>query len=93
MNKICKHYYISGQVQGVYYRHFTKQYADSLSLTGWVRNLPDNRVEVLACGDKWSLKKFEHWLNEGPRMAIVTQVESQETPYQVYSLFQITDSV
>ena len=65
---------ISGRVQGVYFRAYTRDEARSLGLQGWVRNLPDGRVEVLAQGDPGKLKAFESWCRKGPPHARVQDV-------------------
>jgi len=72
---ICEHYYISGRVQGVFYRASAHQTAQALNLTGWVRNLADGRVEIIACGSAEQLAKLKVWLKEGPPMAKVQQLE------------------
>lgn len=72
----CLHAYVSGRVQGVAFRHHTRQTARQLHLRGWVRNLPDGRVEVLAEGDETSLQQLEHFLQRGPVAARVAQVEA-----------------
>ncbi|MEX2481138.1 MAG: acylphosphatase, partial [Gammaproteobacteria bacterium] len=48
--------------------------ARRLSITGWARNLPDGRVEVLACGTPDALAAFERWLADGPRFATVSEL-------------------
>jgi acylphosphatase len=63
--------------------------AQMLGLTGWVRNLPDERVEVLACGDKESVLQLYEWLKQGPRRAKVTAVTYEELDYQDYGQFVI----
>lgn len=68
-------YLIAGQVQGVGFRNFVHRKAAALGLTGWVRNLPDGRVEVLASGLSDGLRNLEDSLREGPRYAEVEQVE------------------
>ncbi len=68
---ITKHYLISGRVQGVGFRAFTQKSAQELKLSGWVRNLVDGRVEVLACGSAHALQKLELHLRQGPRSARV----------------------
>ena len=73
----CRHYLVSGRVQGVFYRASTCDQARSLGLRGWVRNLPDGRVEALACGSDEMLAKLELWLHQGPPMAKVDQVQVQ----------------
>ncbi|MFZ5596275.1 MAG: acylphosphatase [Bacillota bacterium] len=60
-----KHVFISGRVQGVYFRAHTMQEADSLNIKGWVRNLPDGRVETVLEGDDESVKSMLEWLKTG----------------------------
>jgi acylphosphatase len=76
--KRCRHYFVSGRVQGVFFRAQTQATARRLGLTGWVRNLSDGRVECLACGDEGQLKAFEAWLWQGPPQARVEKVEASE---------------
>lgn len=73
----CIRYVVSGRVQGVFFRASARQEAQRLGLTGWVRNLPDGRVEVLACGEQASLDQFREWLREGPPDAHVESVEEE----------------
>ena len=68
---------MTGIVQGVFYRHNTKQQADRLSLAGTVRNLPDGSVEVVAEGDEAQIKKLIEWCKQGPRGALVEKIEVQ----------------
>lgn len=63
--------FISGRVQGVAYRYFAEKYALRLGLTGWVRNVPDGRVEVLAEGPAEDVEEFLERLREGPSLARV----------------------
>lgn len=65
------HGFVSGRVQGVAYRYFAQKWAGALSLSGWVRNLADGRVEVMAEGEEAALGSFAERLREGPRMAAV----------------------
>lgn len=74
----CRHYYIAGQVQGVFFRASTCEKARSLSLTGWVRNLSDGRVEAIACGDEQQLAMLESWLHQGPTMSKVDSIDVTE---------------
>ena len=57
---------VSGQVQGVGYRFFVKNKANSLKLTGWVRNLPDETVEIEALGNTQDLEQLLHFIESGP---------------------------
>ncbi|NPV82574.1 MAG: acylphosphatase [Candidatus Aminicenantes bacterium] len=69
------HAYISGRVQGVAFRFFAQHVANQLGITGWVRNLYDGRVEVVAEGDREALELFLAELKKGPRMARVEKVD------------------
>jgi len=64
--------WVSGKVQGVWYRQSTVEMARSLDMTGWVRNLSDGRVELVACGDAAKVKRLKEWLWRGPTHAEVT---------------------
>ncbi|MBI2384332.1 MAG: acylphosphatase [Gammaproteobacteria bacterium] len=69
----CYRFVVSGRVQGVYFRQTTVNEAQKLRLSGWVLNLPDGRVEGVACGEPEALEKLRLWLHRGPPAA---QVES-----------------
>jgi acylphosphatase len=87
---ICKRYFVSGRVQGVFYRANTQREAKSLGLTGWVRNRSDGRVEVFACGDEPALADFEKWLETGPEYAKVTNIRVvTEKPSATPSAFAV----
>jgi acylphosphatase len=65
---------VSGRVQGVFYRASAREQALALGLSGYARNLPDGRVEVLACGPASAIDTFERWLWQGPAAARVDAV-------------------
>lgn len=69
------HVFVSGRVQGVCFRMYTQQQARILGLTGWVKNLPDGRVEVMASGEEMQLGMLKNWLNTGLDMAKVLDVD------------------
>lgn len=69
------HLVISGHVQGVFFRASVRDLANTLGLTGWVRNLPDGRVETVAEGLKEKLLQFHKWCQNGPPGAHVNGVE------------------
>lgn len=73
--------WISGRVQGVFYRDHTRRWAFSMGLSGWVRNLPDGRVEALVEGEKGKIQSLERRLREGPPLS---QVESVQTEWEDY---------
>lgn len=87
--KLCIHCFVSGRVQGVWFRASTQEKAKKLGLTGWARNLPDGRVEVLACGDKEKLKELHQWLHTGPELANVTEVIYEEQVWQELDRFGV----
>lgn len=69
------HLYISGRVQGVYYRGFTLEAAEALGLKGWVRNLPDRRVEAVFEGDRDLIEKAIIKCKQGPPASRVTDID------------------
>jgi len=68
---------ILGQVQGVFFRANTQEYARRLDLKGWVRNLGDGSVELMAEGRKDHLEQLLEWCHEGPSGAYVTEVNHE----------------
>lgn len=68
---------VTGRVQGVYFRDFTRNAARMLGLEGWVRNLPDGSVEACARGDRDKLAALKAQLAEGPRMARVDGIREE----------------
>jgi acylphosphatase len=74
---MCRRCLVSGRVQGVFFRAATQQEAQRLGITGYAINLPDGRVEVLACGTRQHVESLCDWLWQGPRHAAVTAVHCQ----------------
>jgi acylphosphatase len=70
------HLHISGRVQGVYYRVTAADEARRLGLSGWVKNLPDGRVEAVAEGRLRQLERFVSWCRQGPPAAEVANVDA-----------------
>jgi acylphosphatase len=79
--------YISGKVQGVWYRASAQREAKKLGITGWAQNLDDGRVEVLACGTVDNLKLFYAWLQKGPQLAVVEECTYEELSWQEHEGF------
>jgi acylphosphatase len=79
MNKRC-HAWITGRVQGVFFRVNTWKQARSLGLTGWVRNLPDGRVETVFEGDGAAVEAMRAWCHRGTPPARVDRVDAEEEP-------------
>ncbi|HEY2825579.1 MAG TPA: acylphosphatase [Gemmatimonadales bacterium] len=69
---------VSGRVQGVGFRWHVARAAQSLGVTGWVANLPDGRVEVVAQGEPTALAGLELAIKKGPKTAIVESVEKSQ---------------
>ncbi len=69
--------FVSGKVQGVFYRASTREQALGLGLRGYARNLSDGRVEVLAAGDPAAIDALVRWLRQGPPMARVDNVQRE----------------
>jgi acylphosphatase len=71
---------VSGMVQGVGFRWFVARHARALGLTGYARNLPDGRVEVVVSGPSEALPDLERLLRTGPASAQVTHVQQSPAP-------------
>ena len=85
------HIFVSGRVQGVFFRNHTQRWAASLSLKGWVRNLSDGRVESVVEGDKERIETLIARVKEGPPMAIVADAVVTWEDFQgEFSDFRIT---
>ena len=72
------HMTVSGKVQGVFYRDFVRREAEKLGVAGYVKNLSDGTVEIVAQGDEDSLKKLAAACRKGPLMAFVENVEIKD---------------
>lgn len=84
------HVFVSGKVQGVFYRDTTKQVADKLSVRGWVRNLRDGRVEAVFEGADKTVEDMVAWCHEGSPLARPTHVERRDDePEEGYGTFDI----
>lgn len=83
---------VIGKVQGVYYRQSTKEKARELAITGFVRNLSDGSVEIIASGTDDQLNQLIKWCQIGPSRAIVSKVIIKEIDYQPYNDFVIDRS-
>ena len=86
------HFLIVGRVQGVGFRFNCYRQARALSLSGWVRNLPDDSVEIVAEGSPAALKAFGAWCRKGPTFADVEHVtETPEPASGEFTVFEIKD--
>jgi len=75
------HVYVSGRVQGVFFRAKTKRAAVGFKLTGWVRNMADGRVEAVFEGNGANVDKMIAWCKVGPPAARIEEVLTEEEPY------------
>jgi acylphosphatase len=73
--RIARKFFVGGEVQGVGYRFFAQRAAARHQVVGYVRNLDDGRVEVLAEGPAPQVEAFKHELQTGPRFSTVDQIE------------------
>jgi len=73
--KVRVHIFVSGRVQGVFFRSQTKEKARELGLTGWVRNSEDGRVEAVFEGEEEKVKEIVEWAKKGPALARVNGIE------------------
>lgn len=83
------HAIISGQVQGVGFRAFVAENAKRLGLSGWARNLPDGRVEVVVSGEDDAVAKMLDALRAGPAASEVTDVQTADWNSAVGSTFEV----
>lgn len=86
MGATCAAWKIRGIVQGVGFRYFTLRHAQSLGLSGWVRNLPDGSVEVAARGPADAVSRLLEILRVGPRLGRVDCVEDLPVPPSLEAL-------
>ena len=90
MTKLRLHIWVSGKVQGVYFRGSTRELADKLGICGWVKNLDDGRVEALLEGEEEKVEQLMQFVREGPGGAEVHTVESvKESGEAQYTEFSV----
>jgi len=80
--KVGAHLYISGRVQGVFFRSNTRDWAQAFGVCGWVRNLLDGRVEAFLEGEEEDVKKVISLVKKGPASAFVKEVQMNWEDYQ-----------
>ena len=81
--------WVSGRVQGVWFRQGTAEQATALGVNGWVCNLPDGRVEAWLEGEQQAVHALARWLEQGPPKAEVSGVQVQEQTPQGYAEFEV----
>lgn len=80
--KVRAHVYVNGRVQGVFFRSETEYEAVKRNVYGWVRNLPDGRVEAVFEGEKGTVEELVEFCKRGPRGARVSEVEVRWEEYK-----------
>jgi acylphosphatase len=80
--KTRAHVYISGRVQGVFFRACTRDEAKRLDLTGWVRNTADGRVEAVFEGEESAVDAMVSWCHKGSPYSMVEDVEVRREEYR-----------
>ena len=89
-DKVCAYILLSGRVQGVAFRYYARNIANELEVRGWIKNLPNGKVELMVEGSKNSVKLMIEWCKKGPRMAEVEDIEVAWLPYSgKYNQFQL----
>ena len=78
--QVRRHVWISGVVQGVFFRSTTRRMALDLGLAGWVRNLPDGRVEAVFEGPLDDVERAVAWCRHGPDRAVVESIDVADEP-------------
>jgi len=80
---------VSGLVQGVFFRDTCRRVADQAGVAGWVRNLPDGRVEAVFEGEAAAVERMVAWTRQGPARARVDQASIGEEPVEGLTGFRI----
>jgi acylphosphatase len=81
--------YITGTVQGIFFRAFVKENAERLNVKGFVRNLEDGRMEVFLEGSPDDVRKMMELCKKGPRHAEIKKVEEKPERYQAFKTFKV----
>jgi acylphosphatase len=81
--------FVSGRVQGVFFRDACRQIAEEHGVSGWVRNLPDGRVEAVFEGTRDDVQKLVDWTRHGPRQAAVADVWVRQEQPEGLDTFQV----
>ena len=89
---VCVHVFISGKVQGVGYRYSTVNEAKRLGIKGWVRNRLDGRVEAVFEGEHSTVEQLVKWCHQGPRSAVVKEVNSETIDPQFFEEFEVRET-
>ena len=83
------HLLISGKVQGVFFRETSRRLAEKLNITGWIKNTPGGKVEVLVTGDEKDLDDFVNFCKKGPQRAEVEEVKVSKKQKIAFDKFEV----
>lgn len=87
---VARRWLLTGRVQGVGFRHFTRTRGQSLGVRGWVKNLPDGRVEIRVAGTEDELARFKGEVQEGPPAGRVDRLEEETIePREDWQSFEV----
>ena len=89
MDSRARRVFVSGEVQGVGFRHYTKLRARELGLAGWVQNLPDGRVDVWVEGPATGVEEMVDWLRSGPPAARVSALDVRVVEPALFERFEV----
>jgi acylphosphatase len=89
---VARHVRVSGHVQGVFFRAWTKEQAERLGIHGWVRNCPDGSVEAHLEGEEDEVRKLVERIGEGPPSAQVSKIDVEEVEVEDFHHFAIARS-
>ena len=81
--------YITGTVQGVFFRAFIKENAEKLNVKGFTRNLEDGRIEVFIEGDSEAVNKMNELCKKGPKHSQIRNVEIKPERFQDFKVFKV----
>lgn len=76
------HIFVEGRVQGVFFRHYTRETATVYNIKGWVRNLHDGRVEMVCEGSGEDIEKMIEWCRQGPPGSHVGKIDTAWEEYR-----------
>ena len=86
---IARRLIVTGHVQGVFFRAWTKEQADALGVTGWVRNCADGRVESRVEGEEKAVEELIERLRDGPRGARVDDLAAEPVDAEAFTRFEV----
>jgi len=86
---IRRHVFVTGRVQGVWFRDACRNLAQAFGVSGWVENLPDGRVEAVFEGPEGLVEAMVGWCHQGPPRAAVESVESTAEPTEGITGFEL----